>query len=55
MLSFAVRVVVGLVLIAAVPYTLTVAALVVLWLNENYYDILHKNSAPLVLNPPRSR
>jgi hypothetical protein len=37
MLIFAIRVVLALIFIAAIPYTLTVAVLVVFWFDENFF------------------
>jgi len=37
MLIFAIRVVLVLILIAAIPYTLTVTVLVVFWSDENFF------------------
>jgi len=39
MLILTSRLVLALILIAAVPYTVTVVALAVLWLRENFHDI----------------
>ena len=41
MLIFAIRVVLALILIAATPYTLTVAVLVVFWLDDNFFSMFH--------------
>jgi hypothetical protein len=40
---FAIRVVLALILIAAIPYTLTVAVLVVFWFDENFFGLFHTN------------
>jgi hypothetical protein len=45
MLVFSVRVVLALILVAVIPYTLTVAALLILWFDQNFYDIFRKNLA----------
>jgi hypothetical protein len=41
MLIFAIRVVLALILIAAVPYTLTAAILVVFWFDNNFFGMFH--------------
>ena len=45
MLVISIRFVLALILITTVPYTLTVAAVVVLWFDENRYAISRKNHA----------
>ncbi len=42
-LIFAIRVVLALVLIAAIPYTLTVAILAVFWFDENFFGMFHSS------------
>ena len=55
MLIISIRVVLALILIAAVPYTLTVAIVVVMWLDENFHAILSNDatrrfrSTPIVM------
>jgi hypothetical protein len=41
MLFFAIRVVLALILMAAIPYTMTVAILVVFWFDENFLSTFH--------------
>jgi hypothetical protein len=43
MLVAAVRIVMTLILVALVPYTLTVVAVVILWFDERFYEIARKN------------
>jgi hypothetical protein len=45
MVVFSIRVVLALILVAVAPYTLTVAALLILWFDQNFYDIFCKNPA----------
>jgi hypothetical protein len=43
MLVAAVRIVMTLIIVALVPYTLTVVAVVVLWFDERFYELARKN------------
>jgi hypothetical protein len=43
MLIISIRVVLALILVAAIPYTLTVAVLVVFWFDENFFGMFRKN------------
>lgn len=43
MLIAAVHIVMTLILVALVPYTVTVVAVVVLWFDERFYEIVRKN------------
>jgi hypothetical protein len=43
LVAAAMRIVMTLIIVALVPYTLTVAAVVVLWFDERFYEIVGKN------------